>query len=126
MAGKTARQESTSIEKPATSLEARSKKIALAFSLIALGLMVCGFAGSVAYNGFTLPGCPVLPFSALGRLSLSSAGMRCMSIGIILLATFPTVRVIIALWRYSRSGDMLDTIVALVILMELALSIWIR
>jgi uncharacterized membrane protein len=126
MAKQTAQQESTSIERPATNLEARSKKAALAFSLIALGLMICGFASSVAHNGFTLPGSPVLPFSALGRLSLSSPGMQCMSIGIILLATLPAVRVMIALWRYFRSGDMLDAIVALVILMELILSIWIR
>lgn len=126
MAGQTAQQESTSIEKPATNVEARSKKIALVFSLIALGLMICGFAGSVANNGFSLPGCPVLPFSALGRLSLSSADMRCMSIGIILLATLPAVRVITALWRYFRAADMLNAVIALVILMELALSIWIR
>jgi uncharacterized membrane protein len=104
-------------------LEATMQKVSLAVSLISLGLMVAGFADMVT-NGasFSVPGNSVPPLSMFMRLSQVPASLAAMSAGIVLLALLPTARVLLALSLYFRRRDVLDGLVALIVFLELLLS----
>jgi uncharacterized membrane protein len=100
------------------------KKASLVVSLVGLGLMIIGFIGVLIDPApLSVPGASVLPLPTLMHLSQSPASLVTMSVGIVLLALLPTVRVALALWYYIRRRDALNTVAALIVVIELLLSI---
>jgi uncharacterized membrane protein len=100
------------------------KKASLVVSLVGLGLMIVGFIDMlIAPASLSVPGASVLPLPTLIHLSQSPASLVTMSVGIVLLALLPTVRVALALWYYVRRRDALNIVAALIVVIELLLSI---
>ena len=105
-------------------VERGMKKASLIVSLVALSLMIAGFIDTmVNLVPLSVPGASVLPFPAWTHLSQSPANLITMSMGIVLLALLPTVRVALALWYYIRRRDALNIIAALIVVVELLSSI---
>lgn len=104
-------------------LEAKMQKVSLVVSVAGLSLMASGFVGTLV-NGasFSVPGGSVLPLPMLLHPSQIPVSLIAMSTGILLLALLPTARVLLALWLYIRHRDGLDTVVALIVVLELLLS----
>ena len=109
---------------PAEGLEARMRKVSLVVSLLGLALMCYGFLETLfSGTAFSLPGHAVLPLKDLLSLPTASLGLVSMSAGVILLSMLPAIRVVLAIWLYLRSRDLLNTAGALVVLLELLASI---
>ena len=109
---------------PAERLEARMRKVSLVVSLLSLALMCYGFVEALfSGTAFSLPGHTVLPLKDLLRLPTASLGLVSMSAGGILLGMLPAIRVLLAIWLYLRSRDLLSTAGALVVFLELLASI---
>jgi uncharacterized membrane protein len=117
------RKTSITIESPPNDLEATMQKLALVVSLVGLALMMGGFAIRF-FNHLTwsLPGVSVLPLAMLLHPGTSALGLEAMSAGIVLLALLPTARVLLALWLYLRQRNWLNSLAALVVLVELLIS----
>ena len=109
---------------PAEGLEARMRKVSLVVSLLGLALMCYGFLDTL-FSGtpFSLPGHAVLPLNDLLSFPTGSLGLVSMSAGVILLSMLPAIRVVLAIWLYVRSRDLLNTAGALVVFLELLASI---
>jgi uncharacterized membrane protein len=120
-------EETTSSEiKTPDDLEKRMQKVSLGVSLAGVGLMVAGFVDALVNKApLSIPGGSVLPLSMFIRLSQVPASLVAMSAGIVLLALLPTLRVLLALWLYLRRRDMVNTLAALMVFLELLLSIGI-
>ena len=104
-------------------LEATMQKVSRIVSVLALGLMVVGFVDLlVSGTSVIMPGGSVLSLSLLARPGQEPISLVAMSAGIILLALLPSVRVLLALKLYVRQRDIVDILVALVVLLELLLS----
>jgi uncharacterized membrane protein len=105
-------------------LEERMQKVSLWVSLAGVGLMVAGF-GDMLVNraSSSIPGGSVLPLPMFTHLSQVPASLVAMSAGIALLALLPALRVLLALWLYLRHRDVLNALAALIVLLELLLSI---
>jgi uncharacterized membrane protein len=107
-------------------LEAKMQKVSLVVSLIGLGLMGVGFADMlVNKTSLYVPGESALSFSKLVHWTQWPVSLDAMSLGIILLALLPIVRVLLALWVYAHHRDMLDTLVALIVILALLFSMQI-
>jgi hypothetical protein len=111
-------------EKTPTPLEVREKKISLLVSLLAVMLMLGGLTALMAQGAaWTVPGPPAPHLSAL--FSRVPLGWTAMSLGIILLGTLPLLRVGLAALSYGDDGRWRDFLVALVVLLELLVSmVW--
>ncbi len=108
---------------PARELESRMQKISLLISVAALALMSAGFAiALMTHHGVKIPGVAALPFGHLFSLHAVADGFTEMSIGIILLAALPMARILLAMWLYIKSRSLIDTVVAIVVLLELIFS----
>jgi hypothetical protein len=106
------------------SLEAKMQKVSLVVSLVGLGLMCFGFLGLlVGHASFLLPGDPVPSLSSLLQLHSVGISVTAMSLGIVLLGLIPAIRVSLAGWLYIRMRNLLDALIALIVLLELILSI---
>jgi hypothetical protein len=105
-------------------LEAMMQKVSLGISLVSLGLMVIGFVDMLV-NGTSLSMPGVSTPSPLMLMSWPKvpASLVAMSVGIVLLALLPTVRVLLALWLYIHRREMLNSLVALTVFLELLLSV---
>jgi uncharacterized membrane protein len=114
---------SSQVEAP-DDLEERMQKVSLGVSLAGVSLMVAGFVDTLAdKDSFSLPGGSVLPLPMFIHLSQVPVSLVAMSAGIILLALLPALRVLLALWLYFRRRDGLNTLAALIVFLELLLSI---
>jgi uncharacterized membrane protein len=115
----------TSNREPVERLEDRMRKVSLAISLLGLGLMSFGLIDMlVGGEGFSLQGgADALPLGSLMHLSSGPMGLMFASSGVILLGLLPAIRVILALWLYLRLKDVLSMLVAVIVLLELLLSI---
>jgi uncharacterized membrane protein len=118
-------EETTSSEvKAPDDLEERMRKVSLGVSLAGVGLMVAGFVDMlINETSFSIPGGSVLPLPSLVHLSQTPLSLVAMSAGIVLLALLPALRVLLALWLYLRHRDGLNTLAALIVFLELLLSI---
>jgi hypothetical protein len=106
-----------------TLLETREQKISLLSSLMALILMLLGLAGSyLAGEVWLIPGDPAAPMANLTHHW--SLGLTAMSLGILMLGFLPIGRVALALWFYGREKKFGEALVALVVLLELCLSLF--
>jgi hypothetical protein len=105
------------------SLEAKMQKVSLVVSLVGLGLMCFGFLGLlVSHASFLLPGDSVPSLSSLLRLHSVGMSVTAMSSGIVLLGMIPAIRVSLAWWLYIRMRDLLSAFIALIVLLELIVS----
>jgi hypothetical protein len=105
-------------------LETRMRKVSLVVSVLGLGLMSFGLLDMlVAADGYSLPGASVLPLGILINFPPGSIGLMLASAGVILLGLLPAIRVILALWLYLRFRDLVNTLIAVIVLLELLLSI---
>ncbi|HIC87976.1 MAG TPA: DUF1634 domain-containing protein [Anaerolineae bacterium] len=109
-------------------IEIAMQRMSLALSLIALLLMVGGFGSYALTPGESLhlPGGSVVPLEQLIHLSASPAGLVLMSLGIVILAVLPAVRVLLALILYARQAAWTDAIIALGVLITLLFSTRVR
>ncbi len=100
------------------------QKVSLVFSLAAFGLMIYGFTCSLMTgDSLSFPGHPVPPLQGLILHPSMSLGETWMSVGVLLLGILPSVRVLLALWLYFRSKNLWSTFIALIVLLELLLSL---
>jgi uncharacterized membrane protein len=103
-------------------MESIMQRASLLVSLAALGLMIGGLI-DVLGSGISLTQATVaLPPSALLHPTQAPPGIMAMSAGIVLLALLPSVRVVLALWFAVRRRHLGDIVVALLVLLELLLS----
>jgi uncharacterized membrane protein len=105
-------------------IETKMQKASMLMSVAGLGLMVAGFADMLVSGApFSVPGRSVLPLPMLVHLSHMPPSLVAMSAGILLLGLLPTARVLLALGHYIRRRDVLDTLAALIVVLELLFSI---
>lgn len=111
-------------ETPARVLEHRMRTISILISLVALALMLIGFAAGLATadDGVAVPGKVSITPARIFSMQSVSGGLSEMTAGILLLAALPGARIILAIWLYLRSREFLNTLVALAVLVELLLS----
>lgn len=107
----------------ALDLEGQMRKVSQVVSAAAVGLMLAGLLASIgAGSGLTLPGSSVMALHDLLKLPVHPLGLAAMSAGIILLALLPVVRVLLALALYTRRRAPVDAVAALVVFVELLVS----
>ena len=102
------------------------RKVSLAVSAVSLALMLGGFV-ALMLNGASpaIPGEPALPLGSLLDPTPRSPSQSLMSGGIVLLALLPGARVALACGMFARRRHRLpDALVALGVLLELLLSMW--
>ena len=99
------------------------RKVSLLVSGLAVALMAGGFiAAMLAGNALAMPGKSVLPISSLLDFAQEPLALAAMSTGILLLALLPLVRVFLATTLYVRQRVPLDAMAALIVMMELLIS----
>jgi uncharacterized membrane protein len=112
------------VEEPKDDLEARMQKVSLLASAIGLGLMVSGFVYLIVSGAsLSIPGPSALLPVALKSGVYLPVALAVMSLGIVLLALLPIVRVLLAMWLYGRRRDVLNALAACVVLIELVISL---
>jgi uncharacterized membrane protein len=105
-------------------LEEKMQKVSLGVSLAGVGLMVAGFVDMLINRApSSIPGGSVLPLPMFIHLSQVPVSLVAMSAGIVLLAMLPALRVLLALWLYLGHRDVLNALAALIVFLELLLSI---
>jgi hypothetical protein len=98
-----------------THLEVQEMRVSQIVSLLAVVLMLGGFAAVLAGGAvWAVPGSPAPPLSALPYQHLF--GWTAMSIGIILLGVLPLLRVALAVKAYADARVWRDFLVAFVVL----------
>lgn len=107
----------------ALDLEGQMRKVSQIVSAGAVLLMLAGLLGSMlSGSALALPGGPVMPLQQFLQLPIHPLGLAAMSAGIVMLALLPVVRVLLALGIYVRQRVPIDALVALVVLVELLIS----
>ena len=105
-------------------LEARMQKISLVTSLLGLGLMAFGFADFFLHGAsLSLPGVTALSVLLIKSGAQISLSLLAMSAGIVILALLPILRVLLALSLYLRNRQLLNVVVALLVFIELLVSV---
>ena len=112
------------MKEPYSDLETRMQKISLVTSLLGLGLMVFGFV-DVLIHGIPLaiPGMVALSPLMIKLGTQIPLGLATMSAGIMILALLPILRVLLALSLYLRNRQVLNVVVALLVFIELLVSV---
>jgi hypothetical protein len=109
--------------RPAGDLEATMQGVSLLVSLVGLGLMVAGFIDMLVVGAsLSVPGRSVLALPKLVHPGQVPVSLTAMSAGIVLLALLPALRVLLALGLYLRRHNTLNALVALIVFLELLLS----
>jgi uncharacterized membrane protein len=112
------------MKEPQYDLEAKMQKISLGTSLLGLGLMVFGFiALLVQGNSLSIPGVAALSIQTLHTGAQISPALLAMTAGIGVLALIPILRVLLALLIYLWNHQVLNVVVALIVFIELIVSI---
>jgi len=88
------------------------------FALASL-LMIAGGIEIAVTGGVRFPGTPAVPIMDLLRLSFSSTGLELMSLGIVLLAVLPSLRILVVITIYIKQRRWFDVLTALVVLLIL-------
>ena len=93
--------------------------------VVSVVLMAGGFVGAaLSGNALAVPGKSVLPIASLLNFTQEPLALAAMSTGILLLALLPLVRVFLATTLYVRQRVPLDAAAALVVMVELLVSMW--
>ena len=105
-------------------LENRMRKVSLVVSVLGLGLMSSGLVDMlVVADAYSMPGARVLPLDILINFPPRSIGLMLASAGVVLLGLLPAIRVLLALWLYLRLKALVSMVIAVIVLLELLLSI---
>jgi uncharacterized membrane protein len=111
------------MKEPHSDLESRMQKISLVTSLIGLGLMF-GFVDMLAHGtSLSIPGTTALSLPMIKCGTRIPLSLLTMSVGIVVLALLPIVRVLLALSLYLRNRQVLNVVVALLVFIELLVSV---
>lgn len=114
---------SAGVTEEAVDMEAATRKVSVIVSVLALSLMIVGFADAVLGGmALTVPGSSVLPISRLVHVGQVPLSLAAMSAGVLLLALLPTVRVLLAAVLYIAQRGTLNVAASLAVLVELILS----
>jgi uncharacterized membrane protein len=112
------------MKKLQSDMEAKMHKISLGTSLLGLGLMVFGFIYLVVQGGgLSMPGVAALSPRVFRTGAQISPSLLAMTAGIGVLALIPILRVLLALLIYLRNHQALNAGVALIVFIELIVSI---
>lgn len=104
-------------------LEAWMQKISLITSLLGLGLMTFGFVNLlIDGTSLSIPGMTALSPLVIEPGTRIPPSRLTMSAGILILAMLPILRVLLSLSLYLRSRQVLNAVVALLVFIELLLS----
>ena len=107
----------------ALDLEQHMRRVSQVVSAAAVVLMVAGLLGTVMSGAaLALPGGSVTALHDLLRLPIHPRALAAMSGGILMLALLPVLRVLLALGIYARQRVLIDALAALVVLIELLIS----
>ena len=82
-------------------------------------LMIAGGTEIAVTGDFRFPGNPAVPLHSLLHLGSMSAGLELMSIGIILLAALPSLRILLVTAIYARQRRWFDVATAMIVLLIL-------
>ncbi len=124
MEQKTNNHKQDSKDKDMGSLEVAMQFLSRVVSLVGIGCMSFGFIRLIIVRGvLILPGDPTLPFPEFLQITHEPISLLSMSVGIIMLALLPSVRVLIAFFTYLHRKDMVDVLVAFIVFLELLFSI---
>jgi uncharacterized membrane protein len=112
------------MKEPQSDLEAKMQKISLVTSLVGVGLMVFGFADFFAHGAsLSIPGVAAVSPQLIQSGARLSPSLLAMSAGIVVLALLPILRVLLALSLYLRKRQVLNVMVALIVFVELLVSV---
>jgi hypothetical protein len=104
-------------------LEERMRKVSQIVSAAAVLLMLAGLLASIlSGSALSLPGGSVMPLRDFLQLPTHPLGSAAMSAGIVMLALLPVIRVLLALGIYVHQRVPIDALAALVVLVELLVS----
>jgi uncharacterized membrane protein len=104
-------------------LETIMRRLSQLISGLALGLMLAGFISMLFIQiPLLLPGVSSIRLAEILDNSHLPFGLYAMSIGIVLLASLPALRVFVALILFLPGGDWLNILAALLVFLELLLS----
>lgn len=107
----------------ALDLEQHMRRVSQVVSAAAVVLMVAGLLGTVMSGAaLALPGGSVMALHDLLRLPIHPLALAAMSGGIVMLALLPVLRVLLALGIYARQRVLIDALAALIVLIELLIS----
>jgi uncharacterized membrane protein len=112
------------VKEPQSDLEAKMQKISLVSSLVGVGLMVFGFVDLIVHGAsLSVPGMAAVTLQLLESGARISPSLLAMSAGIVVLALLPILRVLLALSLYLRKRQVLNVMVALIVFVELVVSV---
>ncbi len=105
-------------------LDRAMQRVALVVSLLACGLMLAGLFGYAGANGnnLALPGRPAVSLSDILSFHTLYSPLVLMSLGVVVLASLPALRVLLALGLYIRRHAWRNAAVALGVLLILLIS----
>jgi uncharacterized membrane protein len=100
------------------------RRLSLGVSLVAVAAMLLGL-GDILFTGSleTLSGTPAIPVASLLHPGATSFGLFATSLGIVLLSLLPGLRVLLAAGLYARRRELKDAAVALLVFIELTISL---
>jgi uncharacterized membrane protein len=101
-----------------------SQRVTQVISLAGIGLMVAGFGLRLMMHvSSSMPGKATLPIPDLIKLNQEPISLIAMSLGIFILLLVPSLRVLLAEWRFIRHREVINILAALLVLLELVFSI---
>lgn len=104
--------------------QANSTRILRIVALIAIGSMVSGLVfGLLQTAPMSFPGPPTLTINQITQTAYTKTGLVLMSSGIILFALLPSLRVLLGINQFIHKHEMVNAIVAMIVLLELSASI---
>lgn len=100
-----------------------SKMILRILALISIGLMLFGLTDSLLQTGsFSFPGPATMSIDQITHALSSNKDLVMMSSGIILFALIPSLRILLGINQFIHKHEIINLIVALIVLMELTVS----
>lgn len=101
-----------------------SQRITQVVSLAGIGLMIAGFGLRLMMHvSSSMPGKATLPIPDLIKVNHEPISLIAMSLGIFVLLLVPSLRVLLAEWRFIRHRNVINILAALLVLLELVFSI---
>lgn len=101
-----------------------SQRVTQVVSLAGIGLMIAGFGLRLMMHvSSSMPGKSTLPIPDLIKVHQEPISLVAMSLGIFILLLVPSLRVLLAEWRFVRHRETINIVAALLVLLELIFSI---
>jgi uncharacterized membrane protein len=112
------------VKEPQSELQAGMRTISLLVSMVGLGLMLFGFVDMVIHgDSLSIPGATAWSPLLVRSATPATASLIAMSAGIVVLALLPILRILLSLAVYLRSRQVLNVVVALIVFVELLVSV---